>query len=216
MSAVALLDQAVAFIRASFTKQQVVTVRPYAGEFSATEVGKVSYNCPAILVTLLGWKKPGAESRLTGRHAKNHRLVAFVVTKNAKSREARMAEAMALAESLSVVLRQWMPMQQQPYKSALEALDVTVLGLDDEASCENLYNAAIDKEGQALWMVDWYQCAKGKIPLGPGRPAVDYENLPPLTTVELTHDTHVNQIPPAPPSGDAAPTVTDQINFLNP
>lgn len=216
MSAVALLDQAVVFIRASFTRQQVATVRPYAGEFSAAEAGKVSYTCPAILVTLLGWKKPGDESRLTGRHAKNHRLVAFVVTKNAKSREARMAEAMALSESLSVVLRQWMPMQQQPYKGALEALGVTVVGLDDEPTCENLYNAAIDKEGQALWMVDWYQCAKGKIPLGPTRPAVDYENLPALEHVELTHDTHVDQTPPAAPSSDAAPTVTDQINFLNP
>lgn len=216
MSAVALLDQAVAFVRASFTKQQVVTVRAYAGEFSAAEVGKVSYNCPAILVTLLGWKKPGPDSRLTGRHAKNHRLVAFVVTKNAKSREARMAEAMALAEALSVVLRQWMPMQQEPYKSALQALDVTVLGLDDEASCENLYNRTIDEQGQALWMVDWYQCAKGVIPLGPVRPAVSYENLPALTHVEIEDTVHVNQTPAVAAPPELAPVVTGKIDFVNP
>ncbi len=127
-----------------------------------------------------------------------------------------MTEAMALAEALSVVLRQWMPMQQQPYKSALQALGVTVLGLDDEASCENLYNAAIDREGQALWMVDWYQCAKGVIPLGPVRPAIAYEDLPPLTHVVMEDTVHVNQTPEPLPSGDGPITVTEKIDFVNP
>jgi phage gp37-like protein len=216
LSAVALLDQAVAFVRASFTRQQVATVRQYAGEFSAAEIPKLSYNCPAILITILGWKKPEAGGRLTGRHAKNYRLAAFVLCKNAKSREARMAEAMSLAEALSVVLRQWAPMTQAPYAAALAALKVTVLGLDDEANAENLYSGAVDKAGQALWMVDWYQCARGVIPLGPVRPAIPYEDLPALGEVVIEDSVHVNQIPPVPPSGDAVPTVTEKIDFVNP
>lgn len=216
MSAVVLLEQAVAFVRASFTKQQVVTVRQYAGEFSAAEMKNVSYTCPAILLTVLGWKKPEAGHRLTGRHAKNHRLVAFVVCKNGKSREARMAEAMQLAEALSVVLRQWAPMTQEPYASALNALGVTVLGLDDEPTGENLYNRAVDEQGQALWMVDWYQCAKGVIPLGPTRPAVPYDQLPVLTSVVIEDTVHVNQVPAVAPPVEAVPAVTEKIDFVNP
>lgn len=216
MSAVALLDQAVAFVRASFTRQQVVTVRPYAGEFSAAEMDKISYTCPAILLTVLGWKEPQPGGRLTGRHAKNHRLVAFIVCKNGKNREARMTEAMALAEALSVVLRQWAPMTQEPYASALKALGVTVMGLDDEASCENLYNRTVDEQGQALWMVDWYQCAKGVIPLGPTRPAVPYDQLPALTSVVIEDTAHVNQTPGVMAAPDAPIAVTEKIDFVNP
>ncbi|MFI5448076.1 hypothetical protein [Polaromonas sp. UC242_47] len=127
MSGVLLLEQAVAYVRASFTKAQVKDVRAYAGEFSTAEMKNVSYNCPAILISLLGWKKPDEGGRLTGRHAKNHRMVAFVVTKNAKSREARMTEAMRLAEDLSALLRQWAPMAQQPYASAIQAQGVTIV-----------------------------------------------------------------------------------------
>lgn len=216
MSAVALLDEAVAFIRASFTRQQVATVRPYAGEFSASEMPKISYNCPAILITVLGWKDPESGSRLTGRHAKKHRVVAFVLCKNSKSREARMTEAMAISEALCVVLRQWAPMTQEPYAARLNALGVTVMGLDGEATAENMYGRAVDDAGQALWMVDWYQCAKGVIPLGPVRPAVAYDDLPALEHVVIEDSVHVNQTPATPPSGDAAPTVTEKIDFVNP
>ena len=216
MSAVALLDQAVVFVRAGFTKQQVVTVQKYAGEFSSAEMKNLSYTCPAILLTVLGWKKPEAGMHLTGRHARCVRLAAFVVTKSAKDRQARMAEAMALSESLSVLLRQWAPMVQEPSASALSALGVTAGGLEDEASCENLYNRAVDEQGQALWLVDWYQCVKGAVPLGPVRPAVPYAQLPALTTVVIEDSAHVNQVPVTAVVPDAAITVTEKIDFLNP
>lgn len=216
MSATVLLDQAVAFVRAGFTKQEVVTVQKYAGEFSASEMKQLSYTCPAILLTVLGWKEAPAGARLTGRHARQVRLAAFVVTKNAKDRQARMSEAMALSESLSVLLRQWAPMTQEPSASALAALGVTVAGLEDEASCENLYSRAVDEQGQALWLVDWYQCVKGAIPLGPTRPAVPYALLPAMTTVVIEDSAHVNQIP-APLAVPAAPiTVAEKIDFVNP
>ncbi len=216
MSAVALLDQAVAFVRAGFTKQQAATVQQYAGEFSASEMKQLSYTCPAILITVLGWKKPEAGAHLTGRHARQVRLAAFVVTKNASNRQARMSEAMALAENLSVLLRQWAPMVQEPSASALSALGVTAGGLEDEASCENLYNRAVDEQGQALWLVDWHQSVKGVVPMGPGRPAVPYALLPALTTVVIEDSAHVNQVPVAAVVSDAAITVTEKIDFLNP
>ena len=216
MSATVLLDQAVDFVRASFTKQQALTVRRYAGEFNGAEMKRVSYACPAILLTVLGWQKTDAGSRLTGRHARKARLAAFVVCKNAKDRESRMAEAMALAEDVSVLMRQWAPMAQEPYASALSALGVTASGLDDEPSCENLYNRAVDEQGQALWLVDWYQDVKGAIPLGPARPAVPYELLPDLVAVAIEDTTRVAQGPVTVPPVDAPITVTEKVSFTTP
>ncbi|MFI5447581.1 hypothetical protein [Polaromonas sp. UC242_47] len=216
MSGVLLLEQAVAYVRASFTKAQVKDVRAYAGEFSTAEMKNVSYNCPAILISLLGWKKPDEGGRLTGRHAKNHRMVAFVVTKNAKSREARMTEAMRLAEDLSVLLRQWAPMAQQPYASAIQAQGVTIVGLDDEPTCENLYNRAVDEQGQALWMVDWYQCAKGVIPLNQERPDVPYADRPNMRHVEIYDTARGGQAPGDTPDTSIVPDVQEKIDFEKP
>ena len=216
MSAVSLLDQAVAFVRAGFTKKEAVTVQKYAGEFSASEMKQLSYSCPAILLTVLGWKEAPAGARLTGRHARQARLAAFVVTKNAKDRQARMSEAMALSEALSVLLRQWAPMTQEPSASALMALGITVAGLEDEASCENLYSRAVDEQGQALWLVDWYQCFKSVVPIGPGRPAVPYALLPALTTVVIEDTAHVAQGPITVPPAATPITVTEKIDLVNP
>ena len=216
MSAVALLDQAVAFVRAGFTKQQAATVQKYAGEFSAAEMKQLSYTCPAILLTVLGWKKADGGAHLTGRHARTARLAAFVVTKNAKDRQARMSEAMALSEALSVLLRQWAPMVQEPSASALSALGVTAGGLEDEASCENLYSRAVDEQGQALWLVDWYQSVKGAVPMGPVRPAVPYAQLPALTTVVIEDSARVNQAPAAAVVPNAPIAVSEKIDFVNP
>lgn len=219
MSAVVLLDQAVAYVRAGLTKKQALTVQKYAGEFSGSEMSGVSYACPAVLLTVLGWKKPGSGARLTGRHARLVRLAAFVVTKNAKSREDRMAEAMALAEELSVLIRQWAPMEQEPTASALAALGVTAAGLEDEPTCENLYGAAVDKQGQALWLVDWYQCVKGHVPLAPpigAVPAPRYEALPELVSVAIEDTVHVGHGPAAAPSAPSTLVVTEKIDFVNP
>lgn len=216
MSAVILLEQAVAFVRASFPKSRVAEVREYAGEFSAAEAKGVSYNCPAILITVLGWKPTGEGERLTGRHAKNHRMAAFVVTKHAKSREARMKEAMVIAEDLAVLLRQWAPMAQEPYATAIKALGLTIVGLDQEATCENLHNPAIDAQGQALWLVDWYQAAKGVIPINQVRPDVAYADRPAMKHVQIEDTALGGQTPDQTTESGIPPEVTEKIDFANP
>ena len=153
---------------------------------------------------------------MTGRHARSVRLAAFVVCKNAKAREARMAEAMALAEQLAVLLRQWSPMVQEPSASAFAALGVTAVGLSAEPSCENLYNRAVDEQGQALWLVDWYQDVKGAIPLGPARPAVPYELLPDLTRVDIEDTTQVAHGPVSVELPQTPITVTEKVSFTSP
>ena len=83
MSSEILLDQALAFVRRSFTPAEAKTVELYGGQFSAEEIPQTSYTCPAIFVTVLGWQEPPSGSRITGRHARQYRLCAFVVFKHA-------------------------------------------------------------------------------------------------------------------------------------
>ncbi len=211
MSADILLDQAVAFVRRSFSKRELATVELYGGQFSAEEIPHKSYNCPAVFITLLGWQAPPAGSRMTGRHAKQFRLCAFVAYEHV-DRAKRMGGALVLAEKLGIVLRQWAPMAE-PGNAHLEA---TIGGLDEEPRCENLYNRAVDKAGQALFALSWYQCAKPQVPRGPDRPAVPYADLPDLETVMIEDTVHVNQVPATPSPPETSPTVTEKIDFVNP
>jgi hypothetical protein len=211
MSADILLDQALAFVRRSFAKSEIATVELYGGQFSAEEIPQTSYTCPAVFITVLGWQAPPAGSRITGRHARQFRLCAFVAFKHA-DRVKRMNGALMLAEKLGIVLRQWAPMQE-PGNASLAA---TIGGLDDEPRCENLYNRAVDKAGQALFALSWYQCAKPAVPLGPARPAVPYAELPQLDSVVIEDTVHANQVPAAPAPDEGVPTVTEKIDFVNP
>jgi hypothetical protein len=147
MSAVVLLDQVQQYLRAQFTRAEVRDVLLYGGEFSAEEIPFESYSCPAILLAVLGWA-PGGSSRMTGRGVRTARVAAFVAVKHAQ-REKRMLECMRLAERLSVAMRMWMP--------NCTGLPAKIAPLEDEARCENLYSRAVDKKGQALWLVDWEQ-----------------------------------------------------------
>ena len=211
MSAEILIEQALAFVRRSFSKSEVTTVELYGGQFSAEEISQKSYTCPAVFITVLGWQAPPAGSRITGRHAKQLRLCAFVAFKHA-DRVKRMSGALVLAEKLGIVLRQWTPMTD-PGNAALAA---TIGGLDDEPRCENLYNRAVDKAGQALFALSWYQCAKPNVPLGPTRPGEHYETLPPLTAVAIEDEVHVNQTPGVDTLPDTPITVTEKIDFETP
>lgn len=159
-----LLDQAQAYIRAQFTKAEVAQVLPYAGEFNSGEMDKVSYTCPAIFVTVLGWKPLHNGHRLSGKQAREVRVAAFVVAKHAK-RDLRMRLAMSLAEKLAFVLRSWMPVNT-------DGLPVTIGPLEDDASCENLYSQAVDRAGQAVWLVDWTQAVKPVLTASPGAPTL--------------------------------------------
>lgn len=151
----ALLTESLAYIRAQFTRAELATAEAYGGEFSGDEIDKLSYNCPAVLVTVLGWSPETNGTRLSGKHVRNVRLAAFVATKHAK-RELRMAQAMQIADKLAVALRLWQPSTTLP---------LTIAPLEKDAECENLYGRAIDKVGQALWLVRWEQCVQPAVPL---------------------------------------------------
>lgn len=195
---VALLDQAQAYIRASFTKTEVVAVQSYAGEFNMGEMEKVSYSCPAIFVTVLGWQPLHAGHRMSGIYARLVRVAAFVVTKSAK-RDSRMRQGMALAEKLSYVMRQWMP-------DNANATLINVGPLEDDATAENLYSSAVDKLGQAVWLVDWHQAVK-PILAANGQPLLyDWLSVAIEDTARIT-------APAAAPANGVALTVTEKISF---
>jgi len=199
VSATILLDQAVARVRAQFTRAEVATVQPYAGEFSSAEIQHKSYNCPAIFLTVLGWQPADSDCRLTGKHAKKVHVVAFVAYKHAE-RNKRMAGAMLLAERLEIVMRQWEPMRE----AANANLPVTIAGLETGATCENLYSRALDTVGQALFQVDWHQCVK---------PAVPIEQLWDLLSVEIIDSTRGGVVPADAAATGIVPVVTEDVTF---
>ena len=200
MSATILLDQVVARVRAKFTKAEVATVQPYAGEFSAAEIPFKSYNCPAIFVTVQGWQPADSDCRLSGRHAKKVRLAAFVVFKHA-DRNKRMAGAMLLAERLGIVMRQWEPMRE----AANANLPVTIAGLEADATCENLYGRALDAAGQALFLVDWQQCVKPEVPM---------EQMWDLLAVDIVDNTRGGTVPADAADTGVVPVVTEDVKFI--
>lgn len=210
MSAEILLEQALAFVRRSFTSKEVKTCEAYGGQFSAAEIAFKSYSCPAILITVLGWQPPPKDARMgAGRHVKQYRLAAFVLYEHVE-RTKRMTGAMALAENLGTVLRQWAPMTE-PDNAALLA---TIAGLDYEPKCENMYSRAFDEARQAMFLVSWYQCAMPAVPLGPGRPAVPYSELPDLVAVEINDTVQAGQeLDLSPPDNDAAILVEESVDF---
>lgn len=190
----AVLQQAVIdLVRGAFTKAEVATVEPYAGEFSADESVQVSFTAPAVFVAVLGWKPWPDSKRLTGRNVRGVRMAAFVVTKHAK-RDVRMQAAMNLAERLALLLQAWVP-------EATETMDLACLEVD--ATVENLYSRAMDAKGMALWLVDWMQAAKPKV-----APAQLFD----LLAVDITDNTQQGQVPDAPPAPNDL-TVTETVNF---
>lgn len=192
---VALLDQVQAYIRASFTKAEVVDVLPYGGEFSTAEMGKVSYSCPAIFVTVLGWQPLNGGHRLSGKYSRLVRVAAFVVAKHV-NRDQRMRMGMALAEKLSLVMRQWMP-------DNTGGLPITMGPLEDDASSENLYSQPVDRLSQSVWLVDWNQAVK---PVATSTALIDWLSVAIEDTARIT-------APAAAAVGGTPLTVTEKITF---
>jgi phage gp37-like protein len=187
------------YLRGQFTRQEVATVQLYGGEFGAEDLGKISFACPAILLTILGWQPvlPGQGGRLVGRNARSVSMAAFVVTKHAK-REIRMLDAVNLADRVSAALTRWRPnTQAQPY---------TLAPLDEDAACENLYGQKVDKAGLALWLVDWRQCVTPA-------PGTSWADLADLLHIEIIDTTRQGDVPAAPDAGGVTPTVTEEVNF---
>lgn len=188
-----LLDQVIAHVRGAFSTADVREVREYAGEFSGAEIMQTSFSAPAILIACMGWKA-GRSERMTGRHTRIVRLAAFVVTKNATSREARMREAMRLSERLGITLREWAPQDT----SAL-----AIAPIEDDAQAENLYGRAVDEKGLALWMVSWQQAC---------RPLVPPAQLWDLLAIDITDNTRTT-VPADATALPGALTVTEDVRF---
>lgn len=198
MSAV-LLQAVQDYLRAQFTRQEVQTLEPYGGQFGAEDLRKVGFTCPAVFLTVLGWKPvgPGQGHRLVGRNVRDVRMAAFVACKHAK-REARLIAAMNLADRVSQALTSWRPATgDQPY---------TLAPLDVDASCENLFGKKVDDAGLALWLVDWNQAVTPN-------PGVSWADLADLTRIEITDMTQEGDVPAEPDGGGAAPTVTEEVDF---
>lgn len=142
MTSTMLLDQLIDYLKTQ-TGKAFVTIDEYAGEFNSTEIGRLGFNSPAVLVTLLGWKPPVASSRLGGPRAARARVAAFIVTKDGKGRVSRMRAAAERAELICGLLPAWRPTGCINAVSGIEA--------------QNLYSAAVDKGGLSLWSVTWWQ-----------------------------------------------------------
>lgn len=194
MSAI-LVNAVSTLIRSKFTRQQLLTVDLYGGEFNAREVDYKGFACPAVLLGLLGWQ-PSPEH---GRHARRVRLAAFVVTKHAQ-RVQRMLDASTLAEALCLVLRQWTP--------SVAPEDGVIYRLDEAPAAENLYSRAIDDKGLALWIVSWEQT------FVPG-PGANTDQLFDLLQVDITDTTQQGQAP-APAPGPTGLVVTEDVKFKTP
>jgi hypothetical protein len=193
-----LLDQVQAYVRAAFDKAEVATVQAYGGEFSSAEMERVSYTCPAIFLTVLGWEPLHDGHRLSGKYARRVRLAAFVVAKHA-SREQRMRLGMALAEKLCLVLRQWQPTNG-------DGSPMTVGPLEDDASCENLYSQPVDRLGQSVWLVDWHQAVKPEMATAGGVSLWDW------LTLDIKDTVRGAEVPTV-PGVESTLVVSEEISF---
>jgi hypothetical protein len=190
-----LLQQTITFLRGAFTPAQAATVQAYGGEFNAAEVGQLAFNCPALLVTVLGWAPDHTSERLAGRDVRGVRMACFVAYKHT-NRTTRLQGAMLLAEMLCLRLKSWKP-------GALVGLPESLAPLEEEPGAENLYGRAMDAKGMALWLVRWQQAVKPVIPTG---------ELYDLLAVEI-EDTTRQGVVPAPAPGPSGLVVTEDVQF---
>ncbi len=190
-----LLTQVQQYVRAQFTTAEINGVNLYGGEFTASEVGKVSYTCPAIFLAVLGWHPEPNGARLTGKYTRKVYLAAFIAFKST-DRVARMTGAMNLADKLAMLMRRWAPDSS--------ALPIAIAPLEEDATCENVYGRAIDQVGQALWLVKWDQCIKPTVPI---------EQLYDLIEVDITDLTRPGVVPPADLDTPTPLIVAEDVQF---
>lgn len=191
----ALLDATITYLRSRFAPAEVTTLQPYGGEFSGEEFDQLSYSCPAVLVTVLGWAPAPAGARMAGRHVRQVTMAAFVATKHA-TRPGRLQAAMTLAERVGITLYDWRPDNAGPF----------ALGpLDAEPRCENLYGRAIDKAGQALWLLRWTQCVA---------PTVPTAALVDLLAIDIEDHTRRGEPLPDVPENPAPLVVSEDVQFV--
>lgn len=115
----------------------VRTVEAYDGPLDAGELRRVFHQSPAVLVVVLGF--PDGEDQGVSCQV-NCRFAAFVVAAAARP-DKRGNSALAIAEAVTVEVLRNSAGGSQPKR----------------VRAENLYNAAIDGPGLALWAVHWEQ-----------------------------------------------------------
>ena len=133
--------------RGTRVKDLVNEVKLYGGEFTSTELGKVSTASPTIFITSLGFT-PSESGRRIVTPARNVKLAFFILVKGRTgahdARANRMLQAANIAEHLAAWLIKW--------KSRSELANGCV-GMFEDVTAENKYGRNVDANALAIWLV---------------------------------------------------------------
>ncbi|KAB7624323.1 hypothetical protein [Alkalilimnicola sp. S0819] len=169
-------DAVVAGISQALT--ELKSCEAHGGRFDEKELRRYALRAPAVLVAVRRIPALAAENEITPTLT----CAAFVVTRDARGRP-RDAAGLALVEAL------------------LQVVANNTWGLDwahrpQRLEADNLYSAALDKQGVALWGVAWQQA----VDLAP---EVDSATLADFITHHQDYD-----LAPADGTADASDTIT--------
>jgi len=127
------------------TLSGLAQVEAYAGQFGQEGPSQGRVIAPAFFVAALG-APPADDQPGDGRMALDVRWAAYCLARNARGAAERGRDAMSMAES-------WAARVEQDAQWGL-APQVMHARLED---MQNLYSAALDSKGFALWAVTWRQ-----------------------------------------------------------
>ncbi len=120
----------------------------HAGKFTWKELLGRSFSAPGIFISHLGFQSVSADVAAEFDEPEKVMDVRFavgIVTKHAKSSEARNAQGNAITELFALQLT-----QQQTW-----GLDT--VGRPSRLKAQGLYNPEAESDGQSLWLITWYQ-----------------------------------------------------------
>jgi hypothetical protein len=120
-------------------------VEPYVGQFGPDGPNQGLVSAPAFFVAVLA-APPAAQQPGDGRLSLDARWSAYCLARNARGPESRGRDAMSMATSWALRLNDLPQWGMEPSVSQPEIEGV-----------QNLYSAALDKKGFALWAVTWRQ-----------------------------------------------------------
>ncbi|MCS4503892.1 DUF1834 family protein [Arhodomonas aquaeolei] len=127
------------------TLSGLAQVEPYVGQFGQDGPSQGRVTAPAFFVAALG-APLAAEQPGDGRMALDVRWAAYCLARNARGPAERGRDAMSMAEAWAARVAedaQW-GLAPQVMQARLEDM-------------QNLYSAALDSKGFALWAVTWRQ-----------------------------------------------------------
>jgi len=143
-------DALMPIMQAQITAQLLsmkVSVKLHAGKFIWSELQRISYKAPAVLISCLGWRAiDDEEAAILGAHGKDLnrvRFVAGIVTKSVKKSDSRNQQARLIAQALTTFLSG----QDWSLDDVLESQDLR---------CESLYIESAEEDNQSMWLLDWW------------------------------------------------------------